>query len=32
MTLTGFETDTLTRRSVAQSWYVELVNETFRAW
>lgn len=26
MTLTGFETDELTRRSVAQSWYVEVVS------
>lgn len=26
MTLTGFETDGLTRRCVAQSWYIELVN------
>ena len=25
MTVTGFETDGLTRRSVAQSWYVEIV-------
>lgn len=25
MTLTGFETDELTRRSVAQSWFVEIV-------
>jgi hypothetical protein len=24
MTLTGFEVDQLTRRSVAQSWYVEV--------
>jgi hypothetical protein len=30
MTLTGFETDELTRRSVAQSWYVEIVNANFR--
>lgn len=26
MTVTGLETDALTRKSVAQSWYVELVD------
>lgn len=26
MTLTGFEADVLTRRCVAQSWFVEVVN------
>lgn len=28
MTLTGVETDGLTRRSVAQSWYVEILSWT----
>lgn len=27
MTIIGFETDPLTRRSVAQSWYVELIQD-----
>ncbi|MGZ4823077.1 MAG: hypothetical protein ACXVZT_00580 [Terriglobales bacterium] len=27
MTLTGFETDELTRRSVAQSWFVEILQD-----
>jgi hypothetical protein len=28
MTLTGFESDSLTRRCVAQSWYIEILDPT----